>query len=217
MGTRLISLDSPDSLYERSLIDDTDKVNQSEERVLKLHELNGVVDRSSSPLKREVVNRLSYSFSMKSLENDEIDLEDGKLEKDKDRPIRSKGVVRIQNEALLSGFAYCISSCSMILVNKYVLSSYDFNAGISLMLYQNFISVIIVSTLSLLGVISTEPLTWRLIKVWLPVNFIFVGMLVTSMFRHQKTVENNLSRGEIQECTFLVSGGNNLDTCHNIL
>jgi GDP-mannose transporter len=73
---------------------------------------------------------------MKSLENDEIDLEDGKLEKDKDRPIRSKGVVRIQNEALLSGFAYCISSCSMILVNKYVLSSYDFNAGISLMLYQ---------------------------------------------------------------------------------
>jgi GDP-mannose transporter len=73
---------------------------------------------------------------MKSLENDEVDLEDGKLEKDKDRPIRSKGVVRIQNEALLSGFAYCISSCSMILVNKYVLSSYDFNAGISLMLYQ---------------------------------------------------------------------------------
>jgi GDP-mannose transporter len=73
---------------------------------------------------------------MKSHENDEIDLEDGKLEKDKDRPIRSKGVVRIQNEALLSGLAYCISSCSMILVNKYVLSSYDFNAGISLMLYQ---------------------------------------------------------------------------------
>jgi len=73
---------------------------------------------------------------MKSHENDEIDLEDGKLEKDKDRPIRSKGVVRIQNEALLSGLAYCISSCSMILVNKYVLFSYDFNAGISLMLYQ---------------------------------------------------------------------------------
>ncbi|KAJ6908308.1 GDP-mannose transporter GONST1-like isoform X1 [Populus alba x Populus x berolinensis] len=182
MGTRLISLDSLDSLYERSLIDDTDKINQSEERILKLHELNGVVDQSSSPLKREVVNRLSYSFSMKSHENDEIDLEDAKLEKDKDRPIRSKGVVRIQNEALLSGLAYCISSCSMILVNKYVLSSYDFNAGISLMLYQNFISVIIVSTLSFLGVISTEPLTWRLIKVWLPVNFIFVGMLVTSMF-----------------------------------
>ena len=123
--------------------------------------------------------------------------------------------------ALLSGLAYCFSSCGMILVNKLVLSSYDFNAGISLMLYQviliwctlnlfypfvycvvmwelleldwfwhffvwmqNLISVAIVSVLSLLGLVSTEPLTWRLIKVWLPVNVIFVGMLVTSMFRY---------------------------------
>jgi GDP-mannose transporter len=73
---------------------------------------------------------------MKSHENDEIDLEGGKLVKDKDKPTRSKVVIRIQNQALFSGIAYCISSCSMILVNKYVLSSYDFNAGISLMLYQ---------------------------------------------------------------------------------
>lgn len=62
-------MDSPDSLYERSLIDDTDKVNQSEERVLKLHELNGVVDQSSSPLKREVVNRYaSMIFSVFSVQ-----------------------------------------------------------------------------------------------------------------------------------------------------
>ncbi|PRQ49841.1 hypothetical protein RchiOBHm_Chr2g0126421 [Rosa chinensis] len=45
----------------------------------------------------------------------------------------------------------------MILVNKFVLSSYDFNAKICLMLYQNLFSVIIVSALSLLGIISTEP------------------------------------------------------------
>lgn len=44
--------------------------------------------------------------------------------------------------------------------------------------------MIIVSVLSFLGIISTEPLTWRLIKVWLPVNVIFVGMLITSMFRY---------------------------------
>ncbi|KAI4385203.1 hypothetical protein MLD38_003256 [Melastoma candidum] len=50
------------------------------------------------------------------------------------------------------------------------------------MLYQNLISVIVVSLLSVLEVISTEPLTWRLMKVWLPVNVIFVGMLITSMF-----------------------------------
>ncbi|GMP64243.1 hypothetical protein CsSME_00025612 [Camellia sinensis var. sinensis] len=70
----------------------------------------------------------------------------------------------------------------MILVNKYVLSSYDFNAGISLMFYQNLVSVVVVSLLSFFDVITTEPLTWRLIKVWFPVNAIFVGMLITSMF-----------------------------------
>ncbi|KAM7256034.1 hypothetical protein ACFE04_011775 [Oxalis oulophora] len=122
------------------------------------------------------------SFKMKSLDNSEMDVEGGRIEKDGAKTVRSHKAVKIVNPALLSGLAYCISSCSMILVNKFVLSSYNFNAGISLMLYQNFISVIIVSTLSILGVISTEPLTWRLIKVWLPVNFIFVGMLITSMF-----------------------------------
>ncbi|XP_031385709.1 GDP-mannose transporter GONST1 isoform X1 [Punica granatum] len=119
---------------------------------------------------------------MKPFENGGTDLEGGRVERERQKSTRGNRVVRIPNQALLSGFAYCISSCSMILVNKYVLSSYDFNAGIFLMLYQNLISVIIVSALSFLGVISTEPLTLRLIKVWLPVNFIFVGMLITSMF-----------------------------------
>lgn len=73
---------------------------------------------------------------MKTLGDDEIDVEGGKFEKDKEKMIRSARVVRMNNQALLSGIAYCMSSSSMILVNKYVLSSYGFNAGISLMLYQ---------------------------------------------------------------------------------
>ncbi|KAL5648871.1 hypothetical protein ACJX0J_039680, partial [Zea mays] len=110
-------------------------------------------------------------------------------------------IIEFHNQALLSGLAYCISSCSMILVNKFVLSSYGLSALVFLMLYQiyyyclpslkhcfhvrllqNIVSVTIVSTLSLSGAIPTEPLTWNLIKVWLPVNIIFVGMLITSMF-----------------------------------
>ncbi|KAM0895286.1 hypothetical protein ACQ4PT_023936 [Festuca glaucescens] len=83
---------------------------------------------------------------------------------------------------LLSGISYCIASCSMILLNKVVLSSYNFNAGVSLMLYQNLISVVILLALELFSVISTEQLTWKLIKVWIPVNLIFVGMLVTGMY-----------------------------------
>ncbi|XP_054820228.1 GDP-mannose transporter GONST1-like [Prosopis cineraria] len=119
---------------------------------------------------------------MKHISNNELDLESGKLDKNRERTLPSGRVVKVHNQALLSGFAYCFSSCSMILINKFVLSSYDFSAGISLMLYQNFISVIIVCVLRLLGLISTEPLTWRLVKVWFPVNVIFVGMLITSMY-----------------------------------
>ncbi|KAI4967745.1 hypothetical protein ZWY2020_015134 [Hordeum vulgare] len=119
---------------------------------------------------------------MRSFSVDEVDLEDVEASKDRDRRSHFLRLPNIQNQSLISGLAYCIASCSMILVNKFVLSGYGFNAGIFLMLYQNIVSVTIVSTLSLSGVIPTEPLTWKLIKVWLPVNIIFVGMLITSMF-----------------------------------
>lgn len=174
------SLDSPDPVLERNLLEDVNKFSRAGERSLKFLESNGVLDQVSSPVRSEVVNR--SSFAMKPPEGDEVDLEDGKLEKGREKTTRNNRTVKIPNQAVLSGLAYCISSCSMILVNKLVLSSYDFNAGISLMLYQNFVSVIIVFILSFSGIISTEPLTWKLIKVWLPVNVIFVGMLITSMF-----------------------------------
>lgn len=48
---------------------------------------------------------------------------------------RENGSAR-RSGPLVSGTAYCISSCSMILLNKVVLSSYNFGAGISLMFYQ---------------------------------------------------------------------------------
>ncbi|CAK7331286.1 unnamed protein product [Dovyalis caffra] len=83
---------------------------------------------------------------------------------------------------LLSGTAYCISSCGMILLNKIALSTYNFNAGISLMFYQNLISCLVVAVLGLSGVVSVEKLSWKLIRVWIPVNIIFVGMLVSGMY-----------------------------------
>ncbi|KAL1178006.1 hypothetical protein V6Z11_A03G068600 [Gossypium hirsutum] len=83
---------------------------------------------------------------------------------------------------LISGTAYCISSCCMILLNKVVLSSYNFNAGISLMFYQNLISCVVVAILGLCRAVSVEKLNWKLIRVWLPVNIIFVGMLVSGMY-----------------------------------
>ncbi|XP_057801007.1 GDP-mannose transporter GONST1-like isoform X2 [Salvia miltiorrhiza] len=149
-----------------------------EERGITNHHLNGSVDQVSSPISRAIASRSTLGVKA----NEEIDVEDGRFGKDREKGLQSRRRPALHNQALLSGLAYCLSSCGMILVNKYVLSSYDFNAGISLMLYQNFVAVVVVSGLSFLGVITTEPLTWRLIKVWLPVNVIFVGMLVTSMF-----------------------------------
>ncbi|XP_031739163.1 GDP-mannose transporter GONST2 isoform X2 [Cucumis sativus] len=83
---------------------------------------------------------------------------------------------------ILSGTAYCISSCSMIILNKVVLSGYNFNAGISLMFYQNLISSIVIILLGLCRTVSIEKLNWKLIRLWIPVNLIFIGMLVSGMY-----------------------------------
>ncbi|KAK3206495.1 hypothetical protein Dsin_020541 [Dipteronia sinensis] len=88
----------------------------------------------------------------------------------------------VKSGPLVSGTAYCISSCSMILLNKIVLSSYNFNAGISLMFYQNLISTLVVVVFGFFGAVSVEKLNWKLIKIWIPVNIIFVGMLVSGMY-----------------------------------
>nr|GLL30940.1 GDP-mannose transporter GONST2-like isoform X1 [Ipomoea trifida] len=82
----------------------------------------------------------------------------------------------------VSGTAYCLSSCAMILMNKVVLSSYSFSAGISLMFYQNFISTAVIVILGFSGAVSLEKLNWKLIKVWIPVNLIFIGMLISGMY-----------------------------------
>jgi len=55
---------------------------------------------------------------------------------------------------------------------------------ISSFVVQNLISVVILLILELFRVISTEELTWKLIKVWMPVNLIFIGMLLTGMYRY---------------------------------
>lgn len=114
--------------------------------------------------------------------SDDIDVEHGEVEKDVERTVREHGFIKARNQALISGLAYCLSSCSMILLNKVVLSGYNLDAGVSLMFYQSLVCVAILYALTFFGIISTEPFTWKLVRVWIPVNIIFVGMLVTSNF-----------------------------------
>ncbi|XP_065878695.1 GDP-mannose transporter GONST2-like isoform X2 [Euphorbia lathyris] len=126
---------------------------------------------ATNAARRAISDRFFRGNQEKHSESDQFDF-DGK---------HKDGSGRISGP-LLSGIAYCISSCSMILLNKVVLSTYNFNAGISLMFYQNSICCLIIAVLSLCGVVSVEKLNWKLIRVWIPVNIIFVGMLVSGMF-----------------------------------
>nr|GMD14106.1 GDP-mannose transporter GONST2-like isoform X1 [Ipomoea batatas] len=47
---------------------------------------------------------------------------------------------------------------------------------------QNFISTAVIVILGFSGAVSLEKLNWKLIKVWIPVNLIFIGMLVSGMY-----------------------------------
>eukprot|EP00249_Psilotum_nudum_P013022 c24109_g1_i1 orf=563-1762(-) len=136
---------------------------------------NGNAHSQSGGARRALSSRsLSGSRGAASLDG----LEEGVVEK----PLREKNFSKWRNQALYSGLAYCLSSCSMILLNKVVLSGYRLEAGIFLMFYQNLVSVLIVYILSLCGTINIEPITGKLVRTWLPVNVIFVGMLVSSMY-----------------------------------
>ncbi|KAI5408763.1 GDP-mannose transporter gonst2, variant 3, partial [Lathyrus oleraceus] len=123
-----------------------------------------------------------YSVTNRYLKgNKAIDGDNGSFHVDDEERHRLHGSAK-KSVPLISGTAYCISSCSMIMLNKIVLSSYNFNAGISLMFYQNFISTLVVVLLALCGRVSVEKLNWRLVRVWLPVNVIFIAMLVSGMY-----------------------------------
>ncbi|XP_043815241.1 GDP-mannose transporter GONST2 isoform X1 [Manihot esculenta] len=50
-------------------------------------------------------------------------------------------------------------------------------------LLQNLICRLVVAILGFCGSAPAEKLNWRLIKVWILVNAIFVGMLVSGMYR----------------------------------
>lgn len=65
----------------------------------------------------------------------------------------------------VSGAAYCVVSASMVLMNKYALSGFDFTCPNTLLLAQCIASVLIVKGGELVGVWRLEPLRWQVIRV----------------------------------------------------
>ena len=70
----------------------------------------------------------------------------------------------------------------MVLLNKAALSSFDFDAPMSLLFFQCLVCVILVVIFISLGLVKVEPYNKEILKLWIPVNVIFVGMIFTSFF-----------------------------------
>ena len=83
---------------------------------------------------------------------------------------------------LTSGIAYCVCSFSMILTNKLLASSFEFNAPNALLLCQFMMTVLLIDIAGQLNIVQREALDWRVIKIWWPVNCLFVAMIGTGFY-----------------------------------
>lgn len=66
-------------------------------------------------------------------------------------------------------------STSMVLLNKTVLSSFDFNAPIAMLLIQCTFCTVLAILSHFLGFTRLEPPSARLLSVMIPINAVFVG------------------------------------------
>lgn len=89
-----------------------------------------------------------------------------------------------QLQSILAGGAYVLTSSCLILFNKHALSSFSFACPNALLFFHCLLSVALVKLCAWSGFLRQplEPLKWSIIKLWFPVNLIFVGMLVSSFF-----------------------------------
>ncbi len=81
----------------------------------------------------------------------------------------------------LPPFPLCCSG-SMVLVNKYALASFDFNAPTGLLFFQCALCVVLLKFCDVLGFVKLQPLKRDLVLTWLPVNLLFVGMIGSSFY-----------------------------------
>ncbi|GBG23893.1 Cullin-3A [Hondaea fermentalgiana] len=97
----------------------------------------------------------------------------------KDRP-KSKRYYPITSCLL-----YSVSSISMVIGNKLILSTFNFKYEMVLLLAQNLISLSLLRLARALGWYKFEDFELRKALRWFPLNFFFVGMLLTGFYSLQ--------------------------------
>lgn len=85
---------------------------------------------------------------------------------------------RSKTTVIVAGAAYCAASVTMVLVNKLALSSFNFRSPTGLLWFQCFVCVALVWLFEGLQVIRRQRLTMDICKLWIPVNILFVLMIV---------------------------------------
>ncbi|EFN52092.1 hypothetical protein CHLNCDRAFT_32701 [Chlorella variabilis] len=84
--------------------------------------------------------------------------------------------------SVVSAVCYCLASMMMVLLNKVALSSFHFKSANALLFFQCLLCVVAVQACKAAGLVKVEPFSYDIVRVWLPVNLVFVGMIGTSFW-----------------------------------
>jgi len=77
---------------------------------------------------------------------------------------------------------YSLCSMSMTFSNKAVLSTFQFKFPLCLLLFQNCFTVLILYLCKYSGLLSFKPMKLQVVQEWIPVNLLFVFMLMSGSY-----------------------------------
>ncbi|KAL4723845.1 GDP-mannose transporter into the lumen of the Golgi [Fusarium chlamydosporum] len=90
-------------------------------------------------------------------------------------------MAKVENSGPFSILAYCLSSISMTVVNKYVVSGTSWNLTFFYLAVQSIVCIGAITACKQFGMIkSLAPLEMDRIKKWYPISLVLVGMIYTS-------------------------------------
>ncbi|KAK9772635.1 putative GDP-mannose transporter [Seiridium cardinale] len=88
---------------------------------------------------------------------------------------------KVENSPPLSILAYCLSSISMTVVNKYVVSGSSWNLNLFYLAVQSIVCIATIEACKQMGLIKNlAPFDMNKGKRWFPVSLLLVGMIYTS-------------------------------------
>ena len=128
-------------------------------------------EKAMSPTTKRMNGNLGLTFV-----DPEKDCADADSPRQKSRLFASKEVISASTSCVM----YVSCSTLMVLTNKWLASTMDINAHVSLLVMQNAVATFLVSSCKGLGVVEYADFELKTAAKWLPVNLYFVMMLSTS-------------------------------------